>query len=93
MFGIFYVSVRNIRKIKMTTSELAIKIISHHSGGCLSVSYRFVPGEVNITFTSVEELSSTRTGSLLLLTASKSKKHIHPTQKKKHRVADLVMFQ
>lgn len=47
------------------------------------MSHRFVPGEVNITFMSVEELSSTRTGSLLLLTASKSKKLIHKSRNTK----------
>lgn len=42
------------------------------------LSHRFVPGEANISFTSVVELWSTRTGSSLLLTASKSKKPENP---------------
>lgn len=40
----------------------------------LVVSHRFGLEEVNSTFMSVEALSSTRPGSLLLLIASKSKK-------------------
>lgn len=62
------------------------------------VSHRFVPGEVNITFMSVEELSSTRTGSLLLLIASKSKKNhsLTPTKiekyNKKHKSFSLTIL-
>lgn len=45
------------------------------------VSHRFVPGEVNISFTSAEEPWSTRPGSWLRLTASRSKKLILWTEK------------
>lgn len=52
------------------------------SGCSLPLSLRFVPGEANIISMYVEGLLSIRTGSLLLLTASRSKT-LHP-QSEKH---------